>query len=96
MSAALPDASHLRSIECRTRLCRIETEHADSEQSLSFMQKAFMSVERQVWNGAFVSVRGEPSVNGKISTVTYLAREGVDLPMEELFAPGDEDAQALQ
>ncbi|WP_415829619.1 hypothetical protein, partial [Corallococcus exiguus] len=96
--AALPVPSQLRSVECRASLCRIETEHGDSEQSLTFVRTAFMDPERQVWNAAFVTVRGADSTDDHIVTVTYLAREGVDLPMERLLAPGDEDAdaQALQ
>ncbi|NTX08115.1 hypothetical protein [Myxococcus sp. CA040A] len=86
--AALPVPSQLRSVECRASLCRIETEHGDSEQSLTFVRTAFMDPERQVWNAAFVTVRGADSTDDHIVTVTYLAREGVDLPMERLFSPG--------
>ncbi|GEN12107.1 hypothetical protein SAMN05443572_111228 [Myxococcus fulvus] len=84
--AALPTAAQLRSIQCRASLCRIETEHGDSEQSLSFVHTAFMNPERQVWNAAFVTVRGEDSTEDRIVTVTYLAREGVELPMERLLS----------
>jgi hypothetical protein len=94
--AALPDPSQLRSVECRGSLCRIETEHGDSEQSLTFVQAAFMDPKRQVWNAAFVTVRGEDSTDDRIVTVTYLAREGVELPMERLLSPGTDDTQAFQ
>ncbi|MFY2559939.1 hypothetical protein ACN469_20135 [Corallococcus terminator] len=94
--AALPDPSQLRSIECRASLCRIETEHGDNEQSFNFVRTAFMAPERQVWNAAFVTVRGVDSTDNKVVTITYLAREGVELPMERLLSPGGDDARALQ
>lgn len=87
VKAALPERSLLRSVECRASLCRIETEHADSTLSYAFVRTAFMTPGRQVWNAAFVSMRGEDSGDGKVVTVTYLAREGRELPMNELLAP---------
>ena len=91
--AALPDHSQLRPVECRASMCRIETEHADFDRSQSFVRTAFMTPGRQVWNGGFLSMRAGDSADGKVVMVTYLAREGRELPMQELLAPED---QALQ
>lgn len=91
--AALPDHSQVRSVECRASMCRIETEHADMDRSQSFVRTAFMTPGRQVWNGGFLSMRAEDSADGKVVMVTYLAREGSELPMKELLAP---EGQALQ
>ncbi len=75
--AALPDHSLLRSVECRASMCRIETEHADSERSQAFVRTAFMTPGRQVWNGGFLSMRSGDSADGRVVMVTFLAREGV-------------------
>jgi hypothetical protein len=91
--AALPEHSLLRSVECRASMCRIETEHADLDGSQSFVRTAFMTPGRQVWNGGFLSMRAGDSTDGKVVTVTYLAREGRELPMQELLAP---EGQSLQ
>ncbi|WP_163992868.1 hypothetical protein [Pyxidicoccus caerfyrddinensis] len=87
--AALPDHSLLRSVECRASMCRIETEHGDPERSQTFVRTAFMTPGRQVWNGGFLSMRSEDSADGKVVMVTYLARQGMELPMNELLAPVD-------
>jgi hypothetical protein len=96
VKAALPDHSLLRSVECRASMCRIETEHADLDRSQTFVRTAFMTPGRQVWNGGFLSMRAGDSADGKVVTVTYLAREGKELPMKELLAPEDPEARALQ
>ena len=89
--AALPDRSLLRSVECHASLCRIETEHGDGELSNTFVRTAFMTPGRQVWNAAFLSMRDVDPADGKVVAVTYLAREGMELPMKMLLAPEDED-----
>jgi hypothetical protein len=86
--AALPDHSRLRSVECRASMCRIETEHADDERSKTFVQAAFMTPGRQVWNGAALFLPSPDSSPGQVVMVTYLAREGMELPVKELLAPG--------
>lgn len=85
--AVLPDHSQLRSVECRASMCRIETEHADADRSKMFVEAAFMRPERRVWNGAVLFLRSPQSSPDKEVMVTYLARQGRELPMKELLAP---------
>ncbi|WP_437669358.1 hypothetical protein [Sorangium sp. So ce131] len=81
LSAALPDSSSLRSLECRSSMCRIETEHADLEQFQRFVQGAFMDPQKKPWNGGFFAMPVSDPSDGKVVVVSYLAREGEPLPM---------------
>lgn len=85
VQAALPEGSELKSLDCRASLCRIETSHADLSRYRTFVHSAFMDPATQVWNAATFSTRendgagsGEP-----LLIVSYVAREGQDLPRVE-------------
>jgi hypothetical protein len=83
ISALLPATSELRSIECRTSMCRIETAHHDPESYQRFVRTAFMDPETRLWNGgAFSKVLPGQDGQGTVITVAYLAREGQGLPSE--------------
>lgn len=77
---ALADGSStVSAVECRGELCRIEVDHADGNAAESFVARAFQHAPTEVWNGAsFTST--QPSGNGRLVTVTYLAPEGAPLP----------------
>jgi hypothetical protein len=78
----LPSGSELRSIDCRKSMCRIETSHTDRRTFQEFVRKAFSDPATGVWNGGsfsgIVSDNSEPS--GTVIVVSYLAREGSELP----------------
>jgi hypothetical protein len=80
IAAALPRTSELRSIECRSSMCRIETAHEDPEHYAQFVQDAFLDPDKHVWDGGFFSTPLEDSREGKLVTVAYLAREDEALP----------------
>lgn len=91
LSTVLPETSKLQSLECRTSMCRIETVHEGLESYRQFVQGAFMNPETKLWNGGFFSTELAAPVDGKLVTVSYLAREGEDLsPVAELPQGGEQ------
>lgn len=84
LAAVLPSSSAIRSVECRTTMCRIESTHGDREQYQRFIQDGLMNPDKQAWNGAFLALRfGEPT-DGPMLAVVYVAREGEELPTAEI------------
>lgn len=79
LAAALPETSSLRSVECRSSMCRFETIHEDEGHIEQFMQKAFISGKTQIWNGGQFSTTVPEAGTGKLVVVSYLARDGKEL-----------------
>jgi hypothetical protein len=88
--AALPAGSSVRSVECRSALCRVETVHASPEDFREFVRRAFQTPDSKVANHPVFaglvagSAPGEPVV-----AVVYLGREGTMLPMPPSVAVSD-------
>ena len=82
IGAVLPKGSVLRSVECRTSMCRIETSHADLERYKQFYRSAFMERPAQIWNAGMFSTPLNDNIptEGPIVMVSFLAREGKQLP----------------
>jgi hypothetical protein len=79
--AVLPEGSRLQRLECRGRLCRIETSHADADAYRAYTQGAFQGPETRVTTGGvFGTVIGEPVPGKPIVAVAFLARDGQELP----------------
>lgn len=78
----LPVGSTLRSVDCRTSMCRIETSHEDPQKFQEFVDKSFGGPATGIWNGgAFSTVVHRGSGPGDpFVVVTFLAREGSNLP----------------
>jgi hypothetical protein len=81
----LPAGSSLRAVDCRTSFCRIETSHPDSAGYADFVQSTLMDPRACPWNGALFSAPlSDPDPNapqkGPVVAVSFLAREGYDLP----------------
>jgi hypothetical protein len=85
LAAVLPATSEVRSIECRATMCRIESVHADLGEYQQFVREGFVNADTQVWNGGFLALRKEPSVDGKLATVVYVARDGEAIQAAELM-----------
>lgn len=85
LTAALPEGSGLRSFDCRESMCRIETIHPDVSHYHAFVRSAFIEPETKIWNAGTSSslLSGEPAEGGSLVTVSYLARDGHDLPPPE-------------
>jgi hypothetical protein len=82
LTSALPEGSSLRSFECRTSMCRIEVSHKDFKHATEFNETAFRDPSTRIWNTAGFSapLRDEPSTDGSIVNVVFVAREGKGLP----------------
>jgi len=75
----MPDGSTLRSIECRTSMCRLEIQHKNRDLYWKFVKAALMDSGGQFWSGAVSTLPvSEDPDDG--SMVMYLAREGYSLP----------------
>ncbi|WP_437554868.1 hypothetical protein WME97_22800 [Sorangium sp. So ce367] len=81
LSAALPDTSSLRSIECRSSMCRVETVHQDFEQYEQFVRSTFMNPQEALWRGGFFTLPVNDPREGELVTVAYVGREGAPLPI---------------
>ena len=79
LGAALPASSALRSVECRSSLCRIETVHPDMEHYQRFFQRAFVDQDTRAWNGAVTTAELTEAGDGSVHVISYLAREGSPL-----------------
>jgi hypothetical protein len=82
VEALLTERSRLQAVECQGALCRISTRHGDVDTYRSFVERAFLSADTQVWNGASFTTLAE-NEGGELVAVTYLAREGAELPLGE-------------
>lgn len=80
LSAELPAKSAIKSIDCRSTLCRIESTHDGYTYAKAFVNQLVLP-ERRPWNGAFYTgpVARDPQ-SGAVTFVTYLAREGAAMP----------------
>jgi hypothetical protein len=79
LKATLPPGSALRSIDCRTSMCRVETSHPDMQHYRQFVESSFRDPSSSVWNAAtFSSLVDDTS--GNLVVVSYVAREGQPLP----------------
>lgn len=89
--ADLPVASRLRSIECRSTLCRMETIHDRYSDAQEFTSR-LAALNRRPWNGGFYTgpISEDPQ-NGAVIFVTYLVREGMELPA---IPDGDDEVTA--
>jgi hypothetical protein len=86
--AHLPSASRLRSVECRSTLCRIETIHDRYSDAWDFTRR-FASLDQRPWNGGFsTGPISEDPQSGAVTYVTYLVREGTEMPA--IPDPGDD------
>src|SRR5262245_44130605 len=77
--ADLPAASRIRSIECRSTLCRMETIHDRYADARDYTSR-FASIDQRPWNGGFYTgpISEDPQ-NGAVTFVTYLVREGTEM-----------------
>jgi uncharacterized protein YfiM (DUF2279 family) len=80
LTAALPAGSVLRSLDCRTSMCRVETTHANHETYRAFTEHFSPTATRaSVWSGAgYFHVTHAPERPGDaLAAVVYLGRESL-------------------
>jgi hypothetical protein len=82
LDSLLPSGSTLDTLECKTSMCRFETSHADRSQYQSFVDSALRDPQTHIWNGGFMfAVESDQSGSGgPIKIVSFLARDGEELP----------------
>lgn len=80
--ASLGSNGRLRSVECRSTMCRVETTHASSRQSRQFARRLFILPGERPWNGAIFAAPEAASGDSRepVLAVYYLMREGFSLP----------------
>jgi hypothetical protein len=79
IKVVLPNSSVLKSIECHSTTCRLETVHDNIESFNAFVEGAFTNRDTRLTTGASFSKLQKDGA-GKLTIVTYLASEGGDLP----------------
>ena len=80
LAADLPMTSAIKSIDCRSTMCRIESTHDGYTYARAFVSR-LATFERRPWNGAFYTGPiAQDRGSGTVTFVTYLAREGSEMP----------------
>jgi hypothetical protein len=81
LKADLPTGSSVRSIDCRTSMCRIESSHADRGSYAQFARQSFQDPATSIWNcGSFSTIVNDDSQPGSaVMVVSYVSRDGTNL-----------------
>jgi hypothetical protein len=82
LKTTVPAGSAVRSIDCRTSFCRIESMHPDMDHFREFVQSSLLNPESSIWNAATYSSVVEDTSRGLVA-VSYVSREGQYLPKLE-------------
>jgi hypothetical protein len=85
LTKLLPVSANLRALDCRSSMCRIETEHANDEDAREFILGAFVSRETALWNAGFFSTEIGMTANDRHIRLSYMARENQELPRHPLM-----------
>jgi len=80
LPAALPKGSNVTAVNCKSRMCRLETTHESVESFREFNTSAFSRSGQTIWKGGVYSAVREQSTRGVVA-LTYLAKEGEELPL---------------
>ena len=75
----LPEGSRVRAFDCRAELCRLETSHKDMDSYMAFIHSAFLNTAQAMWKAGTYSTPLHNDLHDGFM-VTYIAREGHDLP----------------
>lgn len=86
LTDGLPGGSSLGKIECRTSLCRVESSHPDLDEYHEFVDASFMSRERKLWNGGFLTAVVDQT-SSSVTAVSYVAKEGQPVVLPGLDGP---------
>lgn len=78
-----PAGSHVRSLECRTSLCRLELVHDNRAAYRELVERAFLDTSHHIGEGPAFSAQLDTTSDGRLITVAYLGRRGQPLPQLE-------------
>jgi len=79
LSESLPPHSQVVNSECRSSICRVETVHENVDTYREFIRAAFMSAKHPLDAGPGMTTLLD-SKDGRVRSVSYLARPGHELP----------------
>jgi len=87
--AMLPAGSRLRNVECRSALCRVETEHLSADDFRSFVDHAFLDRRSPVSDRPVVAgITAEPRAGEPLFAVAYVGRDGPAMATAVGASPG--------
>ena len=90
LQSQLPEGPSVRSVVCRTTLCRVETRHPDQDAQRAYVNALGMprpGPPRPFKGALFDQGDPVPGGAGELSSVTYLVRRGHAFPTPEGAAP---------
>jgi hypothetical protein len=82
LTNTLPKGTTLKNVECRAKLCRIESVHESVDAYREFTNASLIGRGRQIWNGAISSLVRDQGPSGVVA-VSYLSKEGEAIPPPE-------------
>jgi hypothetical protein len=82
LSSTLPAGSTLGKIDCRTKLCRVETTHDSIDAFKAYVDAGYISREKKTWNSGFSALVTSRTASG-VNAVTFIAREGQSVPVPD-------------
>jgi hypothetical protein len=86
----LPAGSTLRSLECRSAMCRLETVHAGPDEFRDFAQRAFLTRGSRITSGpVFTGLVPGQRPGEPVVAVAYVGRDDATLAMAASLAPPD-------
>jgi len=75
--AMLPAGSTLRNVECRSALCRVETEHVSADDFRRFVEHAFLDrTAPMATRPVIAGLPAEPRAGQAVVAVAYVGRDG--------------------
>lgn len=78
LEGALPEGSSVRSVECRSIICKLVVSHPDRDKYKAYEDRAIRS-EASVWTGPLYN-QVEQANGGQVVSTTYLVRDGAPVP----------------
>jgi hypothetical protein len=82
ISPLVPNGSHLRDVECRSSICRVEVTLPNVDAYRAFVQTAYLRPQTHC-NGPMMSTVLRTESNGDITSVAYFTRPGTPPPYPE-------------
>jgi hypothetical protein len=82
VQSALPATSSVRSLVCRSSVCRVETVHRSLAEYRAFTERAFFGYEAVIRMGPVFSLPvDDPAPGQPVVTVAFVGRAGSTLPV---------------
>jgi hypothetical protein len=76
----IPPGAEVGSVDCRTSFCRVEIRYKDQADYRAFTLNAYVHGTTRFWSGPTLTVLVSDAQGGPAVAVSYLAREGHELP----------------